>query len=93
MSRNKDILIVGADKGNATVVMNQKEYSEKMTNMMSDETTYKKVNKDNTGKIKRILTEKLMKLKNDNKITESQYRYLRPTARIIVKNSTSPTPR
>ena len=43
-----------------------------MTTMLSDETTYKKVNKENTGKIKRTLTEKLMKLKNNNKITESQ---------------------
>ena len=90
LAKNKEILIVGADKGNATVVLDKSEYAEKMNTMLADETTYKKVNKDNTSKIKRSLIDKLAKLKNEQKITEGQYRYLRPTAEIIPRVYGSP---
>ena len=61
-----------------------------MTNMLSDETTYKNVDKDNTGKIKKSLIKKLSKLKSEEKITEAQYRHLRPTAEIIPRIYRSP---
>ncbi|XP_055714186.1 uncharacterized protein LOC129808437 [Phlebotomus papatasi] len=39
---HSEIIIVSSDKGNKTVVMWRDEYEEKMTNIVSDETTYKK---------------------------------------------------
>ena len=43
-----------ADKGNCFVVMDRKEYDEKMNNLLSDEKTYQKekkatIQKDRTG--------------------------------------------
>ena len=48
--RNKsDIVILRADKGNATVVMNTSDYNAKINQLLSDETTYKKVKTDPTN--------------------------------------------
>ena len=39
---NEKIVILKADKGNATVVMNTEDYEEKMNSLLSDECTYEK---------------------------------------------------
>lgn len=49
LSKNKDnILVLKADKGNTTVIINRTEYLEKSQNILRDETTYKKLKKDPT---------------------------------------------
>lgn len=49
LKNNKDnILILKADKGNTTVIMNKSDYLETSNNMLNDEFTYKKLNKDPT---------------------------------------------
>ena len=45
-------MILPADKGNATVVMNRDEYEEKLETMLVDG-TYRRLKKDPTGKIER----------------------------------------
>ncbi|XP_049267759.1 uncharacterized protein LOC119378700 [Rhipicephalus sanguineus] len=51
LQNNKSIVILPADKGNATVVMNRDDYVSKMTEHLQDETTYSKIDRDPTRKI------------------------------------------
>ena len=48
--------------------------------LLSDDKTYEKLKKDPTQKYKRQLVSIIRKLKDDDKITEEQYKYLYPTA-------------
>ena len=80
LKKNKEILILPADKGKATVLMDVDEYEQKVSNMLSDEKTYEVLKSDPTAKYKRKLVAMLKKLKKDNKITRSQYDLLYPTA-------------
>jgi len=40
LQENKDIVIVRADKGNATVIMDRVSYDGKITDMLQDAETY-----------------------------------------------------
>ncbi|XP_072039336.1 uncharacterized protein [Amphiura filiformis] len=80
LKKSKDILIMGADKGKCTVVQSPNEYESKVNDMLSDQHTYEKLSKDPTPAYKRKLVEILKRLKSENKINESQYRLLYPTA-------------
>ena len=52
LNSDKNILILSADKGNATVVMNTDDYDQKIKDLL-DPMTYKKLNKDPTANILR----------------------------------------
>ena len=43
LTNNEKIVILKADKGNATVVMNTEDYKEKVNSILSDECTYEKL--------------------------------------------------
>ena len=51
LRKNQDVIVLRADKGNATVVMDTSEYNLKMSELLSDTTTYKKVKTDPTNRI------------------------------------------
>ncbi|XP_045501401.1 uncharacterized protein LOC123698697 [Colias croceus] len=55
LRKNEDIIVLRADKGNATVIMDTSDYNNKMSEILSDENTYKKVDKDPTNKRARHL--------------------------------------
>lgn len=61
LQNNKAIVILPADKGNATVVMNRNDYVSKMTEHLEDETTYSKIDRDPTRKteseLQKLLTD------------------------------------
>ena len=48
MKKNKDIMILPADKGKSTVVMDTLDYEEKVTNMLADRKTYEELTTDPT---------------------------------------------
>ena len=52
LNNNKNIVILPADKGNATVIMETDDYKEKIRNLL-EPTTYKKLEKDPTSKFLR----------------------------------------
>ena len=52
LQADETIVVLPADKGSATVVMNRTEYNEKIETQLSDG-TYKKLLKDPTAQIKR----------------------------------------
>jgi hypothetical protein len=74
------ILILPADKGKATVLMEVTEYEEKISEMLADERTYELLPSDPTSRYKRQLVAILSRLKKDNKINNYQYNLLFPTA-------------
>ena len=51
LRKNEDITVLKADKGNATVILDTDEYIQKMSILLSDQKTYKIVDKDPTTKI------------------------------------------
>ena len=73
-------MILPADEGKATVVMDKTEYEEKVNIMLNDAHTWERLQADPTSSYKGKLIEKLTKLKKDGKITEDQYKYLYPTS-------------
>ena len=58
-------MILPADKGRATVVMDKTEYEEKGNTMLNDVHTYEKRQANPTSSCKRKLIEKLTKLKKE----------------------------
>lgn len=76
-------MILPADKGRATVLMDKDKYEQQVMNMLSDSHTYEKLKTDPTGKYKRRLIGILTRLKKEDKITRMQYDYLYPTSEVI----------
>lgn len=76
LKNNTSIKILPADKGRATVIMNTDEYNQKVSDLLSDEITYTKVQRDPTSVIERKLRDYLQQLKRQSKITEDQYNNL-----------------
>ena len=75
LSRDTDIIILPADKGNATVVMDKSDYSRKLDEHINDN-TYVKLKRDPTAATERKLTKVLKKNKDQGHITETQYKRL-----------------
>ena len=54
LKKREDIVIMKADKGNATVVMDKEQYDEKLKDILQPP-TYKRINRDPTSKtVKRV---------------------------------------
>ena len=79
LQKEKSITILPADKGKATVIMETREYQEKIKEMLNDEATYEKLKKDPTKKYKAELIRMVNSLEKEGKITKDQYWYLYPT--------------
>ncbi|XP_014679428.1 PREDICTED: uncharacterized protein LOC106819296, partial [Priapulus caudatus] len=80
LKREPSIMILPADKGKATVVVDKDDYEKQVNTMLSDVRTYGKLKKDPTTKYKSKLVAILQRLKREDKITEAQYKFLYPTA-------------
>ena len=90
LQKEESILILPADKGRATVVLDKQEYKEKVNIMLSDQKTYEKLNHDPTARYKRKLVNILTTLKKDNKISEKKYWKLYPTVENIPRMYCTP---
>ena len=90
LKKGKSIMILSADKGKATVIMDTAEYEQKVTTVLSDDKTYEKLKKDPTQKYKRQLVSIIRKFKGDDKITEERCKYLCPTAENVSRMYCTP---
>ena len=77
--KRESIVILKADKGNATVVMNREEYHRKCVALLQPP-TYTTLKKDPTQKIERKVLEALKELKNEGVINKPMFERLRPTS-------------
>uniref|UniRef100_A0A2D4IM57 Uncharacterized protein n=1 Tax=Micrurus lemniscatus lemniscatus TaxID=129467 RepID=A0A2D4IM57_MICLE len=59
LNNNSSIIILPADKGNATVVMDRKDYETKLTDLLQD-STYKPINMDPTTYLEKITKKKII---------------------------------
>ena len=57
--------------------MDRKDYDDKVQQMLSDQRTYKVLDKDPTQRTERKVNEKLANLNRDNNISDSLYNKLR----------------
>ena len=76
LRKDKSRLIISADKGNCTVVMDRKDYDEKVKELLGDESTYKVLKKDPTKKTERDMNGILLKMKREETIGENLYKRL-----------------
>ena len=80
LANDEAILILPADKGKATVVMDRADYDGKMLKMLSDESTYQPVEKDPTASLERKMNAQLMNLKRSGRLPNDVYAQLRSSA-------------
>ena len=78
LKKDNSIIILPADKGSATVIMNTAKYREKMTNMVGDTNTYTRLSKDPTHKYKNRMINILRKWKRNGSISDKLYWKLYP---------------
>nr|CAB3263310.1 uncharacterized protein LOC108950552 [Phallusia mammillata] len=77
---NEDISILPADKGNCTVIMNRPDYDKKMSDLLLDTSTYKRLKRDPTRKSERVLNKFVGKLHTERQcISEAVFHQLHST--------------
>ena len=74
LNRDTDIIVLPADKGNMTVVINTSDYKKKMKGLLSDK-TYRKLDKDPTNTI----TQNTRDLVEKSNIPNETKKTLKPT--------------
>ena len=68
LKNDKDIVILPADKGRVTVVMNKTDYHDKMDALVNDKQTYEELKRDPTPTLQRKLNSKILTLKKTDAI-------------------------
>ena len=77
LRNDNDILILPADKGRVTVVMDKTDYHDKMDELVNDKQTYEVLKRDPTPALQRKLNSKLLQLKKADAIDIRRYNRLR----------------
>ena len=72
LKADKDIIILPADKGRLTVVMDKQDYISKARQLLSDTTTYREIDTDPSQKLIKKINKNLKKLQDVNEITKSE---------------------
>lgn len=79
LKRDSSIIILRADKGNATVVLDSSTYDQKINEVLSDKSKYSPLNKDPTNKLERRLVKTLSQLHNQGELDHEYKRRLTPS--------------
>ena len=69
LREDEDIVILPADKGNATVVLDKRDYLTKMNRMLEDD-TYKELKRDPTLKVESKVNRSLRELEKKGYISD-----------------------
>jgi len=80
LAKDEEILVLPADKGKATVVMNKADYDHKMQQMLCDEDTYQPLKKDPTTSLENKMNAELLQLKKCGRLPPDVYSWLRSSA-------------
>ncbi|XP_051781539.1 uncharacterized protein LOC127527292 [Erpetoichthys calabaricus] len=78
LSKDNNIIILPADKGRCTVVLNQTDYHEKILSLLSDKNTYEPLKRDPGSGYKKKVIDCLKQLVQDNAIDQTTYHRLYP---------------
>ena len=79
LTKNVEIKICKADKGNSTVILDKTDYDQKMLSLLNDESTYRFLNRDSTKCIERRLNSFIYNLFKSQRISQMQYYQLQST--------------
>ena len=82
IKKDQSIMVLGADKGRATVLLDRADYVYKARTLLQDNKTYNKLMKDPTDKIKRKVVEVLSKIRSSGNMSNDPYYNLYPQLRI-----------
>lgn len=82
---NPDILFTRADKGNVTVAMTKKYYTDKMEDLLNDNSTYSIIKKNPSLKIEKELNDTLKKWLKKGYISNKEYYSLRSSDSLLPK--------
>ena len=77
LKTDENIVILPADKGRVTVVMDKTDYYDKMDTLVNDKQTYEELKRDPTPSLQRKLNSKLLNLKKTDVIDIQRYNRLR----------------
>ena len=77
LKTDENIVILPADKGRVTVVMDKTDYYDKMDALVNDKQTYQVLKRDPTPALQRKLNNKLLDLKKTDAIDIQRYNTLR----------------
>ena len=77
LKKNNNIVILPADKGRVTVVMDKTDYFDKMDALVNDKQTYEELKRDPTPALQRKLNSKILTLKKTDAIDTQRYYRLR----------------
>ena len=80
LAKDDDIVILSADKGRATVVMDRKDYSAKMLMMLGDQDTYQLMAKDPTTSLENRMNSVLLRLQREGRLSGKTYYHLHSSA-------------
>ena len=80
LRENESLVIVPADKGRSTVVMDRSEYDQKIRTLLADTKTYKKLNRDPAASLERRMNDILLSLNRTGSIPDLLYRQLRSSS-------------
>ncbi|XP_041461178.1 uncharacterized protein LOC121412434 [Lytechinus variegatus] len=80
LRRNQAIHILQADKGNATVIMDQDAYDDKIEEILQDKDTYSKLNRDPTQANERKINQQLLTLHRSDALPKALYFQLRSSS-------------
>nr|XP_054753538.1 uncharacterized protein LOC129259262 [Lytechinus pictus] len=80
LRRNQSIHILQADKGNATVVMDQDVYDDTIEDILQDKDTYSKLNRDPTPTNERKINQQLLTLHRSDALPKALYFQLRSSS-------------
>ena len=84
LRKDKDKIILTADKGVAMVVLDREDYNNKARDLLNTP-AYKELPKDPPNKIKAQLITKLRRIKKDRKLDEGMYKTIYPTGCVLHK--------
>ena len=76
---DKDCLVLTADKGVALVVIDKKDYIQKMNQLLEDKNTYRPLKMDPTNKQKNRLINILRRIKSEGRLEKHTYKKMYPT--------------
>ena len=95
LKNNEKIVILKADKGNATVVMNTEDYEEKVNSLLSDECTYEKLptRPNPVNQITTRINQYVWNLYRNEKIKKKCYYYLRCSNAVVLNLFSVVTPK
>ena len=80
LQNDEDIVILPADKGRVTVVMDKTEYFDKMDSLVNDKRTYEELTVNPAPKLQKGLNAKLLELKKRDLLSYNLYHRLRCSA-------------